>query len=194
MRFPTVFGACMSFGIDPRRDLIPVVPAAHYMMGGVRVDLHSRSSLPGLYAVGEVACAGVHGANRLAGNGLLEAIAFGRELGLRLSRQVGVEAPLPDDSNARSPALSSANDRLVQQKLRQIMTTHVGVIRTVAGLMEALDHLDVLERRLLPGARALDRIQVCRLIIEAALARPESVGTHCLNATAAVSRWRHSVA
>jgi L-aspartate oxidase len=193
-RFPTVFGACMAFGIDPRRDLIPVVPAAHYLMGGVKVDLHSRSSLPGLYAVGEVACTGVHGANRLAGNGLLEAIAFGRELGLRLSRQGGIDAPLPDDSNARSLQMPSANDRLVQQKLRQIMSAHVGAIRTVPGLMEALDHLDVLERRVLPGARSLDRILVCRLIIEAALARPESIGAHSLSSAAPVRSWRSSVA
>lgn len=193
-RFPTVFGACMAFGIDPRRDLIPVIPAAHYLMGGVKVDLHSRSTLAGLYAVGEVACTGVHGANRLAGNGLLEAVTFGRELGLRLARQTGIEVPPPDDSNARSLQLTSANDRLVQQKLRQIMSAHVGVIRTVAGLMEALDHLDVLERRLLPGARALDRIQVCRLIIEAALARSESVGAHFLTTAAPGRAWRSSVA
>jgi len=193
-RFPTVFGACMAFGIDPRRDLIPVVPAAHYAMGGVKVDLHSRSSVAGLYAIGEVACTGVHGAGRLAGNGLLEAIAFGRELGSRLSRQGGINVPAPDDSNVRSLQMSSASDRLVQQKLRQIMTAHVGVIRTVDGLMEALDHLDVLERRLLPGARSLDRIQVCRLIIESALARSESIGAHFLTTAAAGRAWRSSVA
>ncbi|MCB1588225.1 MAG: FAD-dependent oxidoreductase, partial [Xanthomonadales bacterium] len=85
-RFPTLVKTCQMRNIDPRRDPIPVVPAAHYHMGGIKVDLHSMSSVPGLYAVGEVACSGVHGVNRLASNSLLEGVAFGRALGDRLAR------------------------------------------------------------------------------------------------------------
>ena len=86
-RFPTVFAACMARGLDPRVQPIPVVPAAHYCMGGVRIDADCATSLPGLYAVGEAACSGVHGANRLASNSLLEGLAHGRALGAALASQ-----------------------------------------------------------------------------------------------------------
>ncbi|MEN6539508.1 MAG: L-aspartate oxidase, partial [Mizugakiibacter sp.] len=92
-RFPTVFAACAARGLDPRREPIPVVPAAHYYMGGVRVDAQARTSLPGLYAVGEAACSGVHGANRLASNSLLECVVTGRAAAQDILGQVPADVP-----------------------------------------------------------------------------------------------------
>lgn len=179
-RFPTVFAACLQQGIDPRRDGIPVVPAAHYHMGGVRVDLHSQSTISGLFAVGEAACTGVHGANRLASNSLLEAVAFGRALGERLSRQGRSARELhPDSPEFSGPARpASVNDGMVYAKLKALMWSHAGLVRTPESLREALAQIQVMERRCLPGSRALNQLLSARLITEAALARTESVGAH----------------
>lgn len=97
-KFPTVLRACLDHGIDPRVQPIPVVPAAHFHMGGIATDAECRTSLPGLHAVGEVACNGVHGANRLASNSLLEGLVFGRRLGQRLRAEAAVPADVPDAS------------------------------------------------------------------------------------------------
>lgn len=193
-RFPTVFAACMAFGLDPRLEPVPVVPAAHYAMGGVKVDLHSRSSVPGLYAVGEVACTGVHGANRLGSAAILEAVSFGRELGGKLARAPNSRSAIPDDDGGSTSVAVSANERAVIQKVKEIMTQSAGVIRTAVGMIAALDGLDALERSLLPGTRALDRILVARLVLEAALARNESIGSHYVARPAADRGWHVSVA
>lgn len=134
-RFPTVFQACMDHGIDPRVQPIPVTPAAHFHMGGIAVDADSRSSLPGLYAVGEVACNGVHGANRLASNSLLEGVVFGRRLGALLRA-------LPDGGQPRGsfrmvrrkPSLDTAQ----LDSLRALMMQAMGPLRSGATLQEAL--------------------------------------------------------
>lgn len=179
-RFPTVFQTCIQRGIDPRLDPIPVVPAAHYHMGGIKVDLHSMTRIPGLYAVGEAACTGVHGANRLASNSLLEAVSFGRALGERLARLGTARVsercdPIPDLAPA---AFTPVNDAMVTQKLRQLTWSHLGVVRTRRGLQTLLEELAVLERRCLGGSPTFQRVRAARLIAEAAWLRKQSLGAH----------------
>ncbi len=163
--FPAVFEACIAGGIDPRRAMIPVVPAVHYHMGGVAADLDGRASLPGLYAAGECASTGVQGANRLASNSLLEAAVFGARAGhaaategLHGGEPVSLE-PLPDLPDA------------ALQTLRKAMSRDAGVIRDAAGLTRLLDQIRALE----PTAPT---VVAARLIVEAALARQESRGGH----------------
>ncbi len=177
--FPTLMNACAQRGIDPRLQLIPIVPVAHYHMGGIKVDLHSMSRVPGLYAVGEAACTGVHGGNRLASNSLLEAITFGKALGERLGQR-GPAAPITRVDPSAGPTMrgESANDRMVLDRLRQIMWNDVGIVRTHDGLQSAHQQISLLERRCLPGAPALRQLLVARLIVEACLHRRESIGAH----------------
>jgi L-aspartate oxidase len=182
-RFPTLMKTCLGRGIDPRRDPIPVVPAAHYHMGGIKVDLHCLSTVPGLYAVGEVACSGVHGVNRLASNSLLESVSFGRALGERLARMPR-QSTIPAVSlgiwtdPAQPPAPIS--EAMVFARLRQIMWNAVGVVRYQDALEAAEQQLQLLQRRCLPGARVLEQISVGLLLVAAARARSESLGAHCI--------------
>jgi L-aspartate oxidase len=135
-RFPTVLRACRAAGIDPTREPIPVAPAAHYLMGGVRTDLDGRTSLAGLYAVGEVACTGVHGANRLASNSLLEGLVFGARAARALTRELppaGTLGPLDPGPQQRPwPPAPGARGWL-----RQVMTRDAGVLRSPQGLARA---------------------------------------------------------
>ena len=141
--------------------------ACHYHMGGIAADADGRTAAPGLFAVGECAATGVHGANRLASNSLLEAAAFGRRAGMAAARETGGEVPLP----ARiGPELSSAD----LQALREAMTLHVGVERTRAGLERLLSLIARIETRA-PGAPVLS---AASLIAQGALAREESRGGH----------------
>lgn len=181
-RFPTVLKSCQARGLDARRDPIPVVPAAHYHMGGVKVDLHSMSSIPGLYAVGEAACSGVHGVNRLASNSLLEGIAFGRTLGDRLAR-LPRSQPIPTVSlgvwnDVSQPAPIS--EAMVFARLRQLLWSAAGVVRYQDALESAEQQLQLLQRRCLPGARVLEQIGVGLQLVAAARARTESLGAHSI--------------
>lgn len=181
-RFPTVFSACINQGVDPRREPIPVVPAAHYHMGGVRVDLHSQTTVAGLFAVGEVSCTGVHGANRLASNSVLEAVAFGRTLGERLARQGQSSKTLrADPSDAPAPSrAASVNDAMVYAKLKTLMWSCAGVVRTPESLRQVVEQIQVMERRCTAGSRIQGQLITARLIAEAALARTQSIGAHFL--------------
>jgi L-aspartate oxidase len=166
--FPTVFAACMSAGLDPRVEPIPVAPAAHYHMGGIATGANGLSSLPGLYAAGECASTGVHGANRLASNSLLEAAVFGRRAG-RAAAQAETETGSPAPISAR-PDLPHA----ALQDLRRTMSLDAGVMRDRAGLSRLLSRIDDLETthgRTLPLVTA-------RLITASALERKESRGAH----------------
>jgi L-aspartate oxidase len=178
-RFPGILALCRARGIDPRRDLIPVTPAAHYMMGGVVTDLVGRSSLPRLYACGEVSRTGVHGANLLASNSLLEGLVFAERVArdlLQLPRLSRVPAPrawkvpvLLD----RGAAQVAADD------VRQVMWDHAGIARTAKGLRLCLTMLDDIERRLPEGATEEgNMVDTARLIATAALMRKESRGGH----------------
>lgn len=166
--FPAVFAACMRAGLDPRETPIPVAAAAHYHMGGIAAGTDGRTSLPGLFAVGECAATGVHGANRLASNSLLEAAAFGRRTGGAAAAETsGAGEPLP------TPVAPDLSPETLQM-LRDAMSRCVGVVRDAAGLTEALQIIARLESDA-PGALPL---VAARLITEAALERRESRGGH----------------
>lgn len=195
LRFPAFAAACRARGWNPLKEPIPIVPAAHYHMGGIRVDLHSASTIKGLYAVGEVACTGVHGANRLASNSLLEAVAFGRALGERLAARPANPASGRGDAllgMAARPA--SANDGLILGRLRQLMWTEAGILRSHDGLQSALQQVQLLERRSLAGSPALRQLLVARQLLTAALKRKESLGAHFLGATPVASGQHQAVA
>ena len=178
-RFPGILALCIARGIDPRKDLIPVTPAAHYMMGGIVVDLNGRSSMPRLYAVGEVSRTGVHGANRLASNSLLEGLVFAE----RVSRDLAATSAL-----SRLPAVGKWTvppfvDRGAAQvaadRVREIMWQHAGIARTARGLRTAVSELTDIEERLPEGAtEELNLVQTALLIVEGALKRKESRGGH----------------
>jgi L-aspartate oxidase len=175
-RFPTVHASCAAAGIDPSRELIPVAPAAHYHMGGIAVDARARSSIPGLWAVGEVAATGLHGANRLASNSLLEAAVFGTWAahdiaGLlagagraRLSAGVARSAPAGTDWRALA-------------RVRSIMDDRVGVVRDAASLGRAISELETI-RALQQDGPVKDAATAGLLIACAAFLRRESRGGH----------------
>jgi L-aspartate oxidase len=196
-RFPTVFEACRQHGLDPRFDPIPVAPAAHYHMGGVDVDLEGRTSVPGLWAAGEVACTGVHGANRLASNSLLEALVFGA----RAARSVGEALPhlrRPAHALELPPSALAGDDEpaaAADAEIRRVMWEKAGLVRTGDGLREALAAIEALAATLPAGAvEARNRATVARLVATAALARTESRGAHFrADYPLADSAWRRRI-
>jgi L-aspartate oxidase len=166
--FPFVFHTCMGAGIDPRSQPIPVLPAAHYHMGGVAADVWGRTSLPGLFAAGECAAVGVHGANRLASNSLLEAAVFGRRAGaVAREAHAPAAAPIAAPTPADLPADSLA-------ALRRSMSRHAGVVRDADGLAALIDTLAGLEAVHGPALPLI----AARIVAEAALDRRESRGAH----------------
>jgi len=178
-RFPGIFALCQARGIDPRADLIPVTPAAHYMMGGVVTDLRGRSSMPRLYAVGEVARTGVHGANRLASNSLLEGLVFAE----RVARDMATIRPLvkvPVLAKWKVPPLADRGAaQVAADAIRVVMWEDAGIARTARGLRAALARLSDIGERLPAGAtEELNMLQTARLVVEAALLRRESRGGH----------------
>ncbi|KQS55472.1 L-aspartate oxidase [Brevundimonas sp. Leaf363] len=166
--FPAVFAACMKAGLDPRTTPIPVAAAAHYHMGGVAADPDGRTSLEGLYAVGECAATGVHGANRLASNSLLEAAAFGRRTGCEAAKAV------LRDGLVTAGAIVEDLPAAAHAELRAAMSAEAGVIRDAAGLSRLVALIDRLEA----AHGAPPALVAARLIAEAALARHESRGGH----------------
>src|ERR687896_1667274 len=178
-RFPGIFALCMARGIDPRRDLIPVTPAAHYMMGGIDTDLCGKSSMERLYAVGEVARTGVHGANRLASNSLLEGLVFAE----RVARDVVSASELQAVPKVGRWEVPRLTDRRAAQvaadSVRAVMWQHAGISRTAKGPRAGLVALEEIEKRLPEGAtEEQNLVQTGRLIAEAALLRKESRGGH----------------
>ncbi|MEM1329182.1 MAG: L-aspartate oxidase [Planctomycetota bacterium] len=187
-RFPGITRMLSGFGLDPSRDLIPVHPAAHYTIGGVRTDLDGRTGVPGLYAAGEVSCSGLHGANRLASNSLLEGLV----LGARAGGAAGVEgagrppaAPLSIVSDIRPSEHGELDLGDVKSSLRSAMWRNVGVVRTGAKLRDARDMLGFWARYTLDkifdgpeGWEVQNMLLVGALIAESALWREESRGCH----------------
>src|SRR5690349_10250103 len=202
-RFPRIYATCMSYGVDLARDVAPVCPAAHYMMGGVKTDLWGRTSLSGLYAAGETADTGVHGANRLASNSLLEGLVFGARSGQAMMKDApvgkrsgaalpGSPAPLPGNSataqkeSAKTASKSASNPShacAVLAKIREVMWGEVGILRSGKELAEAIKQLQALE---LPKSDKHGREEhelrnvhtMALLIARSGVAREESRGSH----------------
>src|SRR5229473_3311619 len=204
-RFPTISAICRKYGLDLAGDLVPVAPAAHYCMGGVMTDTFGRTTLAGLYAVGEVACTGVHGANRLASNSLLEGLVFGLRLADGLAGKLDEDAPparramqvpVYDDLQRYTSLLRIQPDREIitaaRRELRQVMWQYVSLRRDEEGLLEARARINALEARLLASHSArhdyslaapawhetVNMFKAAELVIAAALHRRESRGSH----------------
>lgn len=178
-RFPGISQLCKARGIDPAHEPIPVTPAAHYMMGGVVTDLAGRSSLSRLYAVGEVARTGVHGANRLASNSLLEGLVFAERVARDL-QQTPEDLPAPEPAAWSVPALDDRGAaQVAADEIRQIMWDHASIARTAPGLRRCVAMLQQLGERLNPGAtEERNLLTTAQLVAEAALLRKESRGGH----------------
>lgn len=178
-RFPGITALCAARGINPARQLIPVTPAAHYMMGGIVTDLRGRSSLPRLYAVGEVARTGVHGANRLASNSLLEGLVFAERVARDLE-STPRRFPVPRLRPWTVPPLADRGAaQVAADEVRALMWEHASIARTARGLRACLKALDAVELRLPEGAtEERNLLDTARLIAQAALLRKESRGGH----------------
>ena len=176
-RFPTILGVCREHGVDPVTELIPVAPAQHYESGGVATDLWGRTSVPGLYATGEVACSGVHGANRLASNSLLEGLVFSRRIAEVLPGEL---RPWADPTGDERRAGLVAGDR--RPALQDVMTSRVGVLREAAGLGEAIAFLatvDPGDAEVGPPAwETTNLVTVSTALAQAAALRTETRGSH----------------
>ncbi len=198
-RFPTVVRICREHGIEPTHEPIPVAPAAHYHMGGIVVDRAGRTSIRGLWACGEVAATGLHGANRLASNSLLEAMVVGTALGQELATAV---LPVPDTDRmvamtaSRPPhSPDGTNDVEARRQLRSLMWDHVGVQRTGSQILRALTTIDrMLGEREQHSADLLNMLAVARLVSRAALERQETRGAHVRTDFPATDpRWRRHI-
>ena len=179
--FPTVYALCKAAGIDPVTQPIPVAPAAHYHMGGIATDERARSTVPGLWAVGEVASTGLHGANRLASNSLLEAIVFGARAAADIAAldRNGRCAPTVELKRVTRPGQGTSPDRAAAVgRLRRTMTDHVGVVCDAAGLAEALVTLGKIEREAHDDRILSNMVLAARFIAAGALKREESRGAH----------------
>lgn len=177
-RFPTILATCRSHGIDPVTELIPVAPACHYASGGVATDLSGQSSVPGLFACGEVACSGVHGANRLASNSLLEGLVFSRRIALRLAEALPARQELVEDDRA-----TGLVDGAARRALQDVMTERAGVLRSREGMVLGQDELTA-AAGVSPEVPDVDAWETTNLmtvgsaLLGAALMREETRGSH----------------
>ena len=184
-RFPTIYNECLKRGINISKDYIPVCPVQHYLMGGIKTDLHARTSIQGLYACGEAASTGVHGANRLASNSMLECLVFGRRAAEDIN---GNYEQAPDSINLPPLPIRPSLDidyKELRRRMQKIMSDNCFVIRTGEGLAYALGEmtgiLNMLESGFLNSKsydEALNLAFISQNIITSALARPESIGAH----------------
>ena len=204
-RFPNIYHFCLQHGLDIARDLIPVAPAAHYMIGGVRTNTWGETNITGLFACGEAACVGVHGANRLASNSLLEAVVFSKRIIQRASGQADGETP------AKASGLADIHAKLSRGQhrrkvspprlstLQSLLWAKVGIIRNKEGLTQAVDTMAAWQKSLSPlGDRPAyelsNLILTGRLMAEAALLREESRGAHFrTDFTSSLPQWQRHI-
>ncbi|MCA9626077.1 MAG: L-aspartate oxidase [Myxococcales bacterium] len=193
-RFPTIYERCLKFGLDITAEPIPVVPAAHFMCGGVTSNLHGRSSLPGLWVIGETSCTGLHGANRLASNSLLEGLVFGRRAADKLGTEIAMlrQEPWPEVPDWEIGSAVASDEAVVVsqnwEELRRLMWNYVGIVRTNARLRRAARRVSLLEEEIREyywkhlvtrDLLELRNIQcIAELIISSAASRHESRGLH----------------
>ena len=186
-RFPTIYNECLSRGIDITKDWIPVCPVQHYLIGGIKTDMSAMTCIPGLYACGESANTGVHGANRLASNSMLECLVFGRRAAQSINSRIPAtrrsgESVLPQQDVRPACTLDLAETRA---KIQDLMSTYGYIVRTQAGMEKALAQVEALLSALQASAEnsvayveTLNIATLAREILTAALAGPESVGSH----------------
>ncbi|HVJ48487.1 L-aspartate oxidase [Desulfitobacterium sp.] len=186
-RFPNIYAKIQTLDLDPRKDLIPITPAAHFFMGGIQTDSFGRTNLDGLYACGECANTGVHGANRLASNSLLEGLVFGKRVAQALSSQSGDSASLSVHSSELNPSEKQIPEKIKLidlkdprvQEVQKLMWSSVGIIRDEAGMMKTYQELGQLEKEVDSSEVELkNMILVAKLITSSALQRLESRGSH----------------
>lgn len=177
-RFPKIYETCLSFELDITKDLIPVSPASHYIMGGVRTDLHGRTTLKGLYAAGEVACTGVHGANRLASNSLLEGLVFGARAGAAAAKDFADEKLVTTKTEKQARRNNDGKiSTAVAKRVKRLMWDRVGILRSHESITRALNEFEQISKASLnPASRNF--LTVATLIARAALNRTESRGGH----------------
>jgi L-aspartate oxidase len=186
-RFPNIFKTCFDYGIDMSKDYIPVAPAEHYCMGGIKTDVDGQTNIGGLFACGEVACTGIHGANRLASNSLLEGLVFGRKIARKIEFEgkKSVKAYINNETPYISNLENENTLRYMKQEIQETMTKYVGIIRNAQGLTNAADIINgICERYARLTGFSLIKLEVenmltvARLVIESALERTESRGAH----------------
>jgi len=184
-RFPRIYETCLQYNVDIAIDLVPIRPAAHYLMGGIKTDMQGRSSLPGLYAAGEAACTGVHGANRLASNSLLEGLVFGARAGHAMRDELRHVSPAKDGEAKTEPAAGSqaSDPEHFIQGVQRLMWDKVGIVRSRQSLMEAIEFLQKASLELpAPSSRrsceGRNIHTAAQLIARSAMARLESRGAH----------------
>ncbi len=190
--FPMIYEKLLGLGIDLTKDQVPIVPAAHYTCGGVMVDEHGRADVDGLYAIGEVSYTGLHGANRMASNSLLECLVYGWSAAEDIDRRIGVTRPAPELPAWDESRVDDADERVILQhnwhELRLFMWDYVGIVRTTKRLERALRRITLLQQEIdeyyanfrvsnnLLELRNL--VQVAELIVRCAMERKESRGLH----------------
>jgi L-aspartate oxidase len=184
-RFPRIYETCLKYNVDLTVDQVPIRPAAHYLMGGIRTDLDGRSnSLPGLYAAGEAACTGVHGANRLASNSLLEGLVFGARAActmIKEAKQAHYDA-IANAEPLKNPGARNDVEAFIHG-VQQLMWNKVGIVRSRQSLTEAIQQLQASALELPPrtsrrNCEAINIHTAALLIARSALARLESRGAH----------------
>lgn len=182
-RFPKIYETCLAYGLNIARNMLPVAPASHYCMGGVRTDLWGRTTLPGLYAAGEVSCTGVHGANRLASNSLLEGLVFGARAGEAAAadssafRVLSSDRPKDSEPGTRNPEREKGVSTAVKKRVKRVMWERVGILRERRSLRRALAEFDqIAKSRLNTSSRNF--VTLATLVARGALWREESRGGH----------------
>ncbi len=179
-RFPMIYETCAHFGLNIANDLLPVSPASHYCMGGVRTDLFGRTSVKGLYAAGEVACTGVHGANRLASNSLLEGLVFGARAGAAAAAETDIDAAGIPSTNDGGPVTADAAAGIatsVKKRVKRLMWERVGILRDRDSLQRAIAEFDQIAASNL-STSSRNFVTLAQLVARAALWREESRGGH----------------
>ena len=187
-RFPTIYGECLRRGINISKDWIPVCPVQHYLIGGIKTDIYGRTTVPGLFACGEAASTGVHGANRLASNSMLECLVFGRRAATDISYDIHKHPDIPDAVMPEASVRERADDidfAAVRSEVQSLMTENAAVIRTEAGLTKASrrvkelrSQIEAVFRPFREYTETLNILLIADAILDAALARKESVGAH----------------
>jgi L-aspartate oxidase len=187
-RFPNIYKTCIGYGIDISKDYIPVAPAEHYCMGGIRTDIFGRTEVAGFYACGEAACNGIHGANRLASNSLLEGLVFGNKIGSEIINYIE-DKLTKNSSNIFKYSVHSIHKDFDRDKMKieiqKIMSDDVGIIRNKKGLIRAKEKIDIfnsilkdLKNECIKDFELQNMVLISRLVIDSALLREESRGAH----------------